>query len=75
MEKKVNLISLFLALGYKDEKTAKSQKTIFLKKTLGYDEEEAKILEATPEVATAILEGFISNVKSFGDGKCRIQIR
>lgn len=62
--KNVNLVTLFMALGYKDEKTAKSQKTIFLKKSLGYDEDEAKVLEVTPEVATAILEGFISNVKT-----------
>lgn len=63
--KKVNLIELFRALGYEKDTTCKTQKTVFLKKSMGYDEDVAKTtLEADKDVADQIVAKFIANVET-----------
>ena len=65
MKKQVNLIALFLALGYANEKTAKTQKTSFLKKSMAYEDDVAKSTVLVDfDVAKSIVDAFIANVKT-----------
>lgn len=65
MKKQVNLVALFLALGYANEKTAKTQKTSFLKKSMGYEDDDAKsALTVDVDTAQKIVDTFIANVKT-----------
>lgn len=61
--KQVNLIVLFQALGYTKGVTAKTQKSTFLKKNLGYEVDDAKkVVMVDLNVAESIVETFINNV-------------